>query len=210
MTFNYLGTDTDFSDILFLYLQEAEGYELVVYRDIYGNPTVGLGHLLKSSDNLKVGDVITDQQALQYFYDDYDRLNIEQYVSEAARDYNEALAIAHFVWGHGDGEYKDSQLRQHVINHDLDYNGMLAYLKSNWDVNKPKNQKVNNKDFTIYYSDKPWQPSKDLNYYLSELHNFIATSAASNPVMTYGAAAIVVLGIAAVGFSIYEKVAKKK
>lgn len=209
MTFNYLGNDMDFRDIFFLYLQGMEGYELTVYKDIYGNNTVGLGHLVKPSDNLSYGDTITDAQALQLFYDDYDTLNIEQYVKEAAQNYNQALAIAHFVWGHGDGQYKDSQLRQHVINHDIDYNGMIAYLNSNWDVNKPKNQKVNKEDFTVYYSAQPWQPSKDLSYYLSKLQNFITTSASSNPVMTYGAGAIVVLGIAAIGFGIYEKIKKK-
>lgn len=211
MTFDYQGNPLDFRDIFYLYLQGAEGYKTTVYRDIYGNPTVGLGHLVRPSDNLSVGDTITDQQVLQFFYDDYNNLNIEQYVDEAAQNYNQALAIAHFVWGHGDGQYKDSQLRQHVINHDLDYNGMIDYLNTNWDTNKPANQKVNKNDFTIYYSANPWVPSKNLSYYLNEITNYISTNAATNPVATYSiAGAVLVAGVSLLWFGVYKIIKSKK
>jgi len=210
MTFNYRGNDTDFKDIFFQYLTEVEGYKNVVYNDIYGNPTVGLGHEIELGDNLVKGDVVSDDDVLNFFKKDYDRLNIESYIREAADNYNQALAIGHFIWGHGDGEYKNSQLRQHMINKDLDYNGLIAYLNSNWDVNKPKNQKVNTRDFTIYYSANPWQPSMGLSYYYDKITNFISTNAASNPVMTYGASALVVMGILAIGVGIYRKIVNKK
>ena len=189
MTFNFNGTDTDFSNIFYLYLNGTEGYRLKVYKDIYGNPTVGLGHLISAKDNLRVGDVISDQRVLQLFKEDYDKLNIEKYVAEAADNYNQGLAIAHFVWGHGDGDYATSELRNHVINKDLDYNQMISYLNTHWDVNKPKNQKVNKNDFTIFYSDSPWQPSKDLSFYYNQISGFIANSAATSPIATYGIAA---------------------
>ena len=183
MTFNYQGTDTDFKNILFLYFKEKEGYENKVYKDIYGFPTVGLGHLIKSGDNISVGDTISDERVIQLFHSDYDSLNIEKWVAETNPDnYNQALAVAHFIWGHGDGQYKNSQLRQHLIKKDLDYNGMIAYLNANWDVKKPKNQKVNREDFAVYYSANPWVPSKNLSYYLSILQTYTAT----HPVEVYG------------------------
>ena len=210
MTFNYQGTDTDFRNIFFLYLQGAEGYRKVVYPDIYGNPTVGLGHLVQPSDNLKIGDSVTDAQVLQFFYNDYDNLNIDTYVNEAAQNYNQGLAIGHFVWSHGDGQYKTSELRQHVINQDLDYDGMIAYLNSNWDLNKPQNQKVNDADFTIYYSQTPWVPSKDLSYYYNMLTNYISDNAIANPVLTYGIGAGIIIGISALFFGIYKVIRDKK
>ena len=210
MVFNFQGSNVDFKDIFFLYLQGVEGYKLKVYRDIYGNPTVGLGHEVLPSDNLSVGDVITDAQLRQLFDEDYNRLNIETYIQEAAQNYNQALAIGHFVWGHGDGEYKDSDLRQHMINRDLDYNGLISYLNSNWDVNKPSNQKVNKSDFTIYYSANPWIPSKTLLYYYNAISNFISDSAVTNPIATYGVSAAIIIGLGSAWYGIYRMIKNRK
>ncbi len=86
MTFNYFGNDIDFRDIFYLYLNGVEGYRVKVYKDIYGNDTVGLGHLVRQTDNLSYGEVITEPQVIQLFYNDYNNLNIEQYVDEAAQN----------------------------------------------------------------------------------------------------------------------------
>ena len=40
-----------------------EGWELVVYLDSAGYPTVGAGHLVRPGDHLRVGDTITAQHA---------------------------------------------------------------------------------------------------------------------------------------------------
>ena len=40
-----------------------EGSKLTVYPDSNGFPTVGTGHLVKSEDNLQIGDTITQDQA---------------------------------------------------------------------------------------------------------------------------------------------------
>ena len=120
------------------------------------------------------------------------------------------MAVAHFVWSHGDGQYKNSQLRQHVINNDLDYNGMISYLNSNWDTSKPANQKVNDADFTIYYSANPWQPTKDLSYYYSQISQFLSNSVATSPIATYSVSGIVIVGIVAMGVGVYKLIANRK
>ena len=40
-----------------------EGFRTTVYEDSLGNPTVGVGHLVKPEDGLRVGDSITKEQA---------------------------------------------------------------------------------------------------------------------------------------------------
>lgn len=52
------------------HLRKREGYRNVVYRDSLGKPTVGVGHLVKPSDNLKVGDKISDDQVMAFLEKD--------------------------------------------------------------------------------------------------------------------------------------------
>lgn len=47
-----------------------EGKKLIVYLDSEGLPTVGIGHLIRPSDNLKLGDKITDLQCSNFFMHD--------------------------------------------------------------------------------------------------------------------------------------------
>ena len=53
------GTYQKFLDLL----RDREGSNNTVYLDSRGFPTVGIGHLVKPEDHLKVGDRITDAQA---------------------------------------------------------------------------------------------------------------------------------------------------
>lgn len=48
----------------------TEGYRTAVYADTLGNPTVGIGHLVRPSDNLELGDVIHVERVEQLFRDD--------------------------------------------------------------------------------------------------------------------------------------------
>lgn len=48
----------------------TEGLRYKVYLDTLGNPTVGIGHLVRDKDNLNVGDIITDDQVNDFFEGD--------------------------------------------------------------------------------------------------------------------------------------------
>lgn len=48
------------------FLKQQEGVRNDVYLDSVGIPTVGIGHVVLSEDNLNVGDSITDDQVLQF------------------------------------------------------------------------------------------------------------------------------------------------
>jgi GH24 family phage-related lysozyme (muramidase) len=49
---------------------EEEGRRIDVYPDSRGKPTVGIGHLVKPGDKLKLGDKISDPQVDAYFQRD--------------------------------------------------------------------------------------------------------------------------------------------
>lgn len=51
-------------------LIEEEGVRYIVYRDVAGYPTVGVGHLVTPRDNLRVGDRISRQQVLEFLEGD--------------------------------------------------------------------------------------------------------------------------------------------
>lgn len=51
-------------------IQEFEGTRLTVYNDSVGKPTVGTGHLVLPQDNLRVGDIITQDRADQLLRSD--------------------------------------------------------------------------------------------------------------------------------------------
>jgi GH24 family phage-related lysozyme (muramidase) len=53
-------------------LIKTEGRRNTVYLDTNGNPTVGIGHLVKREDNLRVGDVISDDEVEAFFLSDAD------------------------------------------------------------------------------------------------------------------------------------------
>lgn len=52
------------------FIKEWEGVRLTVYKDVGGNLTVGYGHKVVASDNLKEGDTITQTKANSFFTSD--------------------------------------------------------------------------------------------------------------------------------------------
>jgi GH24 family phage-related lysozyme (muramidase) len=62
-----------------------EGYRLTVYADSAGNPTVGVGHLVRPKDNLKLGDKITKEQADEFLRQDL--IDAEKRVVTALKPY---------------------------------------------------------------------------------------------------------------------------
>jgi lysozyme len=51
-------------------LKDREGYELTVYNDSVGKPTVGIGHLVVAADKLKLGDKIDDARVMEFYKKD--------------------------------------------------------------------------------------------------------------------------------------------
>ncbi len=51
-------------------LIEEEGVRRTVYRDVAGYPTVGVGHLIRAGDNLRVGDRVSYDRVLDFLEDD--------------------------------------------------------------------------------------------------------------------------------------------
>lgn len=160
MTVKHGNGVVEFKLLLLEYLKVVEGYRTTVYKDHKGNPTVGIGHLLPSGSRLKVGDKISDADVAAFFQQDYDRLNISAYVDEVQTwNGNQRLAIASFIWSHGDAGYKSSQLRAMLIAGDYTRTQVLDYLKKNWDKKSPKNQARNAKDLSLFFSSTPFNPS---------------------------------------------------
>lgn len=51
-------------------LIEEEGVRYTVYRDVAGYPTVGVGHLIRAADKLRVGDRISEERVLEFLEHD--------------------------------------------------------------------------------------------------------------------------------------------
>lgn len=49
---------------------QEEGARQTVYRDVAGYPTVGVGHLVRPEDGLKVGDRISEDQVIDFLQQD--------------------------------------------------------------------------------------------------------------------------------------------
>jgi GH24 family phage-related lysozyme (muramidase) len=158
----YSGGLVDFKDIFYPYCKIREGYRTQLYKDIKGYDTIGIGHKVTGQEPFAITatTVLTDRQVRQLFDMDYDRLKIEGYVSEirgANYNYNMMLAVAHFVWMHGDGDYKGSQLRGGLLGKTFNGTTIQTYLAANWDVNAPKLQAVNKKNFEVGFSPTAWE-----------------------------------------------------
>jgi len=159
---NYQGAEQLFKDIFYAYIDMREGSRNVVYADIYGNPTYGIGHKVEANEGLVPGTEVSNYQVQQAFNNDYDRLQIEPWVAElqeAGHTYNMMLAVASFVWSHGYGDYETSALRAGLLDGSLTADNIQAYLTANWDIHKPKNQQRNRKDFEVGFSTIPWTSS---------------------------------------------------
>lgn len=163
----YKGNAVDFKVAFYDYAKVREGYRNKVYLDIKGLPTVGIGHLLPAGTPTYF--VFTDSDIQNFFNQDYDRLGIDEYVSENPYyTMNQALCIAHWTWMHGAAAYRKSTFRQYMLEIDQDNpygitcpdeQSMVAYMTANWDRATPALQAVNNKNIHVAYSDTPWQPN---------------------------------------------------
>lgn len=101
-------------------VRHFEGCVLSVYLDAAGFPTVGTGHLIRETDNLRVGDSITQEQA-----DDF--LNQDLSAAVACVDahcpdlptMNARAALVSLVFNIGCGAFENSTLLQLIRAGDL-------------------------------------------------------------------------------------------
>ncbi|WP_325100113.1 lysozyme [Aurantiacibacter sediminis] len=92
-------------------LAEEEGVMLTVYRDVAGYPTVGVGHLVRPADNLKVGDTITYEQAIEFLENDIKHAEeaVKRLVGDLPLYQYEFDALVDLVYNVGEGNVSASE-----------------------------------------------------------------------------------------------------
>lgn len=92
-------------------IRAFEGERLTVYADPIGLPTVGVGHLVKPADSLKLGDRITPEHSMQLLRQDLRSaiLSVQKMVIVPLTD-NQFAALASFVFNLGGGNFSRSTL----------------------------------------------------------------------------------------------------
>ena len=92
-------------------LIEEEGVRHVVYRDVAGYPTVGVGHLIRPADNLRVGDRISDAQVMQFLEADLEEaeFGVQQLVGDLELYQHEFDALLDLVYNVGLGNVSPSE-----------------------------------------------------------------------------------------------------
>ena len=88
------------------HLKLREGERLTVYQDSLGKPTVGVGHLVKTEDNLKIGDQITKTRSDHFLKQDVAKALDAAYkqadeLGKHSEDFILALTSVNFQLGTG-------------------------------------------------------------------------------------------------------------
>lgn len=112
-------------------LAEEEGVRLTVYRDVAGYPTVGVGHLVRPEDGLKVGDRISYDQAIDFLEKDLRRAEsgVKRLVGDLPLFQHEFDALVDLVYNVGEGNV--SERRSPSLNAAIaarDYEGIANEL----------------------------------------------------------------------------------
>ncbi|KWV93278.1 lysozyme [Erythrobacter sp. YT30] len=99
------------SDSMLEAMIEEEGVRYDVYRDVAGFPTVGVGHLVLPADNLKVGDTITHQRAMQLLEDDLAKAErgVRDLVGDLKVNQHEFDALVDLVFNVGVGTVSEEE-----------------------------------------------------------------------------------------------------
>lgn len=93
------------------HIKRWEGVRYDVYKDVAGYPTVGVGHLIRPEDNLKLGDTITDARV-----DELLRADVavaEKAINDRVKvplTQNQFNALVSFVFNVGVGAFAQSGL----------------------------------------------------------------------------------------------------
>ena len=112
-------------------LIEEEGVRYTVYRDVAGYPTVGVGHLIRPADNLRVGDRISDKQVLEFLEQDLKTAErgVRLLVNDLPLHQHEFDALLDLVYNVGLGNVSESESPR--LNEAIaakDYDGIAAEL----------------------------------------------------------------------------------
>ncbi len=119
------------SDDLLQAMVEEEGVRYVVYRDVAGYPTVGVGHLVLPQDNLRVGDRIDKQRAMQFLEQDLKKAEqgVRDLVGDLPVNQHEFDALVDLVFNVGIGTVSaDESPRLNAAIGAGDYQGIAEEL----------------------------------------------------------------------------------
>lgn len=113
-------------------LAEEEGVRLVVYRDVAGYPTVGVGHLITPEDGLSVGDRISYGQAIAFLEKDLEKAEagVKRLVGNLPIYQHEFDALVDLVYNVGEGNVSFNQSpRLNRAIDSADYDGIAKQLE---------------------------------------------------------------------------------
>ncbi|WP_390587254.1 lysozyme [Erythrobacter sp. MTPC3] len=90
---------------------EEEGIRYDVYRDVAGYPTVGVGHLLLPEDNLRLGDRISHERALDFLESDIAKAEdiVRRLVGDLPINQHEFDALVDLAFNVGEGSLSEGQ-----------------------------------------------------------------------------------------------------
>jgi len=93
-------------------IQSHEGYRATEYNDIFKNPTIGYGHVIKKGEHFTS---LTRYEALELLKKDYRKsIQLVKSVHKDTLSRNQELALGHFVYAKGIGNYVESELRNAI------------------------------------------------------------------------------------------------
>jgi lysozyme len=113
-------------------LVEEEGVRDVVYRDVAGHPTVGVGHLVTPADGLRLGDRVSYDEILDFLEQDLAEADaaIGRIVGDLPLFQHEYDALVDLVYNVGEGALsvrKSPRLMEAIAAHD--YGAMARELE---------------------------------------------------------------------------------
>lgn len=110
---------------------EEEGARSVVYRDVAGYPTVGVGHLVRPSDGLRVGDRVSQDRILDFFEADLREAEaaVVRLVGDVPINQQEFDALVDLAFNVGEGTLSPQKSpRLNAAIAARDYNGIASEL----------------------------------------------------------------------------------
>ncbi len=121
-------------------IKKLEGLRLVVYNDEGMNKTAGYGHLVTKSDNLLLGETISENQAGKFLKRDLMKAeNTVNSLVNVPLNQNQYDALVSLVFNIGYKHFKNSTML--IKLNDYNYSGALAEFKQ-WVYVTIKNKKI--------------------------------------------------------------------